>query len=322
MILALDDFYILIGLLFAATAIMNLRDRTNPRRFTTALFWGLYALLYLAGGRLPPAANGLLMIAMALVAGCGLVKGGKAVLPAEEARRASASRLGHKLLVPALAIPLVTMLGSTLLKDVRIDLGAYSAPLLDPKNLTLVSMGCASLTALALACWFTRATPLQGVREARRLIDAMSWAVVLPHMLAVLGLLFSEAGVGKAVAHITTSYIDMDSRLVACAAFCIGMALFTIVMGNGFAAFPVIAGGIGIPVLVGVYHANPAVMAAIGMFSAYCGTLMTPMAANFNIVPAALLELHDKNAVIKAQLPTALPLLLANIVLLYFLMYQ
>jgi uncharacterized membrane protein len=318
MILALDDFYVLVGLLFAATAIMNLRDRSNPRRWTTALFWGLYALLYLAGGRMPAAATGLLMIAMALVAGFGLVKGGKAQLPPEEGRRASASRLGHTLLVPALAIPVVTMIGSTLLKDVRID----ATPLLDPKNLTLVSMGCASIVALALACWFTRATPLQGVREARRLIDAMSWAVVLPHMLAVLGLLFSEAGVGKAVAHITTSYIAMDSRLVACAAFCIGMALFTVVMGNGFAAFPVIAGGIGIPVLVGVYHANPAVMAAIGMFSAYCGTLMTPMAANFNIVPAALLELHDKNAVIKAQLPTALPLLLANIVLLYFLMYR
>jgi uncharacterized membrane protein len=318
MILALDDFYVLVGLLFAATAFMNLRDRSNPRRFTSALFWGLYALLYLAGERLPPAASGLLMVAMALVAGAGLVKGGKAELPPETARRASAARLGHKLLVPALAIPVVTMIGSTLLKDVRID----ATPLLDPKNLTLVSMGCGSIVALLLACWLTRATPLQGVREARRLIDAMSWAVVLPHMLAVLGLLFSEAGVGKAVAHITTSYIAMDSRLVACAAFCIGMALFTVVMGNGFAAFPVIAGGIGIPVLVGVYHANPAVMAAIGMFSAYCGTLMTPMAANFNIVPAALLELPDKNAVIKAQLPTALPLLLANIVLLYFLMYQ
>jgi uncharacterized membrane protein len=258
------------------------------------------------------------MIAMALVAGAGLVKGGKAELPQESQRRTNAARLGHKLLIPALAIPVVTMIGSTLLKDVRID----TSFLLDPKNLTLVSMGCGSIVALVLACLFTRATPLQGVREARRLIDAMSWAVVLPHMLAVLGLLFSEAGVGKAVAHITTSYIAMDSRLVACAAFCIGMALFTVVMGNGFAAFPVIAGGIGIPVLVGVYHANPAVMAAIGMFSAYCGTLMTPMAANFNIVPAALLELHDKNAVIKAQLPTALPLLLANIVLLYFLMYQ
>jgi uncharacterized membrane protein len=314
-VVSVDVFYLLVGLLFAATAIMNLRDRANPRRVATFLFWGLYALVYPLGG-------GVLMVAMALLGGFNLVRAGRSGTPDEAARRASSTRLGHRLLIPALAIPVVTMIGSTLLKDVKLDLGVIAGPLFDAKNLTLVSMGCGSIAALALACWLTHASPLQGVREARRLIDAMSWAVVLPHMLAVLGLLFSEAGVGKAVAHITTSYVNMDSRLVACAAFCIGMAVFTVVMGNGFAAFPVIAGGIGIPVLVGVYHANPAVMAAIGMFSAYCGTLMTPMAANFNIVPAALLELPDKNAVIKAQLPTALPLLLANIVLLYFLMYQ
>jgi uncharacterized membrane protein len=87
-------------------------------------------------------------------------------------------------------------------------------------------------------------------------------------------------------------------------------------MGNGFAAFPVMTGGVGVPVLVGVFHVNPAMMAAIGMFSGYCGTLMTPMAANFNMVPAALLELPDKNAVIRVQVPTALGILVANIVLL------
>jgi uncharacterized membrane protein len=65
---------------------------------------------------------------------------------------------------------------------------------------------------------------------------------------------------------------------------------------------------------------NPAVMAAIGMFSGYCGTLMTPMAANFNIVPAALLELPDKNAVIKARV-TGILLLLVNVFLMYFLMF-
>jgi uncharacterized membrane protein len=297
---------------------MTVRDTTNPRRMTTALFWGLYALVYLLGERLPPAVAGVLMIVMALVAGAGLVRPGRATVAPEAERQASAARLGNRLLVPALAIPAVTMLGSVALKDVH--LGARL--LLDPNNVTLVSMGCGSVAALALACGLTRATPLQGVREARRLIDAMSWAVVLPHMLAVLGLLFAEAGVGKAVARVATTYLPLDSRLLACAAFCVGMALFTVVMGNGFAAFPVIAGGIGIPVLVGVYHANPAVMAAIGMFSAYCGTLMTPMAANFNVVPVLLLDLPDKNAVIKAQLPTALPLLGANIVLLYCLMYR
>lgn len=316
MTLTIEHFYILVGLLLASVAIMNLVDRSNPRRFTTALFWGLYALLYLAGERMPPAVVGALMIGMALLAGFGGVKAGAPKTLDADARRASVARLGNRIFIPALLLPLVTVLGATVLKDVQIG----GLPMLDPAHLTLVSMGCGAIVALIAACWLTRSTPLQGVREARRLVDAMSWAVVLPHILAVLGLLFSEAGVGKAVAHLTTTYIGMDSRFIAVAVFCIGMALFTIVMGNGFAAFPVMAGGVGIPVLIGMYGANPAVMAAIGMFSAYCGTLMTPMAANFNIVPAALLELPDKNAVIRAQIPSALPILIANIFLLYFLM--
>lgn len=314
----LEHFYVVLGLMLVAAAVMSLRDRSNPKRYSTALFWGLYALVYLAGDYMAPAAAGGIMVAMALIAGFGGVSlGTYGVLPKEE-RAASAQRLGHQLFIPAMIIPVVTMIGATVLKDVTIG----GVPLLEPAHLTIVSLGCASLLAVAAACWLTRSTPVQGMREWRRLTDSMGWAVVLPHMLAVLGLLFAEAGVGKAVAHVATTYIDMDSRFVAVAVFCIGMALFTIIMGNGFAAFPVMAGGVGIPILIGVYGANPAVMAAIGMFSAYCGTLMTPMAANFNIVPAALLELPDKNAVIKAQIPTALPLLAANILLLYFLMDQ
>jgi len=318
MILAVDLFYWLIGLLLAGVAIMAARDPSNPRRWSTALFWALYAALYLAGEAMPPVGAGAMMILMALIAGFGGVRAGGHLSLAGAARAASARRLGHWLFLPALVIPFVTIVFSTLLRDVRID----ARFLLDPKNLTLVSLGCGAVAALAVACWLTRASPLQGAREARRLIDAIGWALVLPHMLAVLGLLFAEAGVGKAVAHVVTDYINMDSRFVAVAVYCIGMALFTVVMGNGFAAFPVMAGGVGIPVLVHRYGANAALMAAIGMFSAYCGTLMTPMAANFNIVPAALLELPDRNAVIKAQMPTALPLLAANILLLYFLMYQ
>jgi len=316
MILKLDYFFYVLGAMLLMVAWMALRDQRNPKRYSSALFWALYAVVYLAGEQLPPIAAGLLMVVMALIAGFGGVTLGRYGDRSDEERRSSAQRLGHKLLIPALLIPITTVIGSTLFKDVKWD-GLF---LLDPKNLTLVSLGCGSLFAVATACWLTRSTPMQAMRESRRLIDHLGWAVVLPHMLAVLGLLFTEAGMGKAVAHVVTSYINMDIRLVAVAVYCIGMALFTIIMGNGFAAFPVMAGGVGIPVLVGVYHANPAVMAAIGMFSAYCGTLMTPMAANFNIVPAALLELPDKNAVVKMQVGTALPLLLVNISLLYFLM--
>ncbi|MEJ8321046.1 DUF979 domain-containing protein [Pseudomonas oryzihabitans] len=316
MILSIQYLFWLAGAILALTAVMTLADRQHPKRWTSGLFWGLFSLVFLIGDRLPPAWVGAGVLLMAMLAGCGAVGSGHHASRPERETRASAGRLGNRLFIPALAIPVVTVIGSVLLKDVQIA----GLPLLDPKNVTFVSLGLGALVALALACWLTRDTPIQAMRESRRLTDALGWSLVLPQALAMLGLVFTDAGVGKAVAHLATAYVALDLRLVAVVVYVVGMAAFTVIMGNGFAAFPVMTGGIGVPVLVGVYHADPAVMAAIGMFSGYCGTLMTPMAANFNIVPAALLELDDKNAVIKAQVPTALAVLACNVVLLYLLM--
>jgi uncharacterized membrane protein len=316
MIISIQYLYWLAGVILAITAFMTVTDRSNPKRWTTGLFWGLFAIAFLVGERLPPVWVGVGVIVMAVIAGFGGVGFGQHENLNDQARRESAGRLKNKLFIPALAIPLVTVVGAVLLKNVKFG----DVYLLDPANSTFVSLGIGSLVALGLACWLTRDTPVQAMRESRRLTEALGWALVLPQMLAMLGLVFNDAGVGKAVAHLATAYINLDFRLVAVMVYVLGMALFTIVMGNGFAAFPVMTGGIGVPVLVGMYGANPAVMAAIGMFSGYCGTLMTPMAANYNLIPAALLELPDKYAVIKAQIPTALAMLVANIVLLYFLM--
>jgi uncharacterized membrane protein len=105
-------------------------------------------------------------------------------------------------------------------------------------------------------------------------------------------------------------------------AYGLGMVAFTMIMGNAFAAFPIMTAGIGLPLLVHLHGANPAVVGAIGMVTGYCGTLMTPMAANFNIVPAALLELDDPNGVIRAQVATALPLLACNLVFMFLLAFR
>jgi len=316
MIISIQYLYWLAGVILAITAFMTATDRTNPKRWTTGLFWGLFAVAFLVGEKLPPVWVGIGVIVMALIAGSGGVGFGQHENLNDRARRESAGRLKNKLFIPALAIPLVTVIGAVLLKNIKFG----DVFLLDPANSTFVSLGIGSLVALGLACWLTRDTPVQAMRESRRLTEALGWALVLPQMLAMLGLVFNDAGVGKAVAHLATAYINLDFRLVAVMVYVLGMALFTIVMGNGFAAFPVMTGGIGVPVLVGMYGANPAVMAAIGMFSGYCGTLMTPMAANYNLIPAALLELPDKYAVIKAQIPTAVAMLVVNILLLYFLM--
>jgi uncharacterized membrane protein len=312
MTLTINYLLWLLGIVLLIVGGMIIADRAHPRRFTAGGFWLLYALIFLVGDKLPAEVVGVLVLAMALIAGLGGVTAAKPKLLSLETRMASAKRLGNRLFVPALTIPFVTVVVT--LAASHLVFGG--TPFIDPKNVTLMGFGIGCVIALVIACVITRDSVGQSMQETRRLVDALSWAAVLPQMLGMLGLVFSDAGVGKAVAHVTTSYINMDLRFVAVVVYCVGMALFTVIMGNGFAAFPVMTGGVGVPVLVGVFHVNPAMMAAIGMFSGYCGTLMTPMAANFNIVPAALLELPDKNAVIRVQVPTALGVLACNIVLL------
>ncbi len=137
----------------------------------------------------------------------------------------------------------------------------------------------------------------------------------------MLGLLFTAAGVGTSISWLTEHYLAVDNRFIA-VAVCHRHGGADNGDGQRLCRFPIVTAGVGIPILVLQHGGNPAVMAAIGMFSGYCGTLMTPMAANFNIVPAALLELPDKNAVIKAQIPTGILLLIVNVFLLYFLMFR
>jgi uncharacterized membrane protein len=156
------------------------------------------------------------------------------------------------------------------------------------------------------------------MREGSRLLDALGWAALLPMLLATLGSVFAATGVGDAIAALAGAVIPTDSRLACLLAFALGMVAFTAIMGNAFAAFPVLMAGIGLPLLVVRHGADPAALGALGMLSGYCGTLLTPMAANFNIVPAVLLELPDQYAVIRAQWPTALALLGVNLALLWF----
>jgi uncharacterized membrane protein len=135
-------------------------------------------------------------------------------------------------------------------------------------------------------------------------------------MLAALGAVFALAGVGKVIGDLVTHWLPMDTRAAAVAVYCLGMAGFTMIMGNAFAAFPVLTAGVGLPILIHRFGGNPAAVASLGMLSGFCGTLMTPLAANFN------LELPDRYAVIKAQVPTALAMLIANMVLMYVLAFR
>lgn len=310
--------YLLAGLMFAGFAVLSAGDRANPKRFGNTAFWGLTAASFLAGDRLGDLGNGVLVLGLALLAGLGLLGRGQPATTAPEERIALSERFGNRLFVPALMLPLVVALGVLLLKPVQIG----GVPLMDPKQATLISLALAVLVGLATAFILLRQPPASPLQEGRRLADTVGWATLLPQFLAALGAVFALAGVGAQIGHLVTSYLPVDTRFAAVAVYCVGMAAFTMLMGNAFAAFPVLTGGVAIPILVGHFGGNPAVIASIGMLSGFCGTLMTPLAANFNLVPPALLEIPDRYAVIKAQIPTALLMLIVNTVLMYVLAFR
>lgn len=324
-LMSINDVYHLIGLVVMLLVIMALRDKGNPKRFTTALFWFLFGAIFLFGDWLVASLGsalayriiGVMVIVIALLAGAKQVGSGQYPMTNTQQRQQSAQRLKNWLFIPALLIPVITVLGTLLLKGVSVA-GVY---LLDQKHLTLVALTLACVVALLAGWKITGGTPLLAVGQSRRLVDAIGWAVILPQMLAMLGGVFVAAKTGGSVQQVVSQFINPDNRFMLVLIYCIGMALFTMVMGNAFAAFPVMSAGIALPFLILHEQGNPAAIMAIGMYAGYCGTLMTPMAANFNIVPAALLELKDKYQVIKIQIPSALAILVANVLLMYFLAF-
>jgi len=310
--------YSLAGLMFAAFAMLSALDGTNAKRFGNAAFWGLMAASLLAGSWLGDFANGLLVLALAGLAGFGFIGRSSPPTTSEGERLTWSHQLGNRLFLPALIIPATALIG-TLAYNYTL-LGALGW--IEPKRETYLFLCLGALIAVGLLYAWLKPPAIAPLQEGRRLIDAIGWAAVLPQMLAALGVVFAAAGVGEVIGGATRSVIPEGSVFLTVLVFALGMALFTMIMGNAFAAFPVMAAAIGVPLLIQTYGGNPAVIGAIGMLAGFCGTLMTPMAANFNMVPAALLELKDRNGVIKAQIGTALPLLAVNIALIYWLAFR
>ena len=297
----LDYVYLLVGIILFVFAIQSFLDKEHKHRIGTGLFWLLYSVSFIFGSYLSKEINGWLVIAMAVIV---LVKQlGKGVYFESpiDFKKLEAIRIGNVIFIPALLVGIITFIIGFFTK-----LGA------------LVGLAIAAIIAMFVALYITKANVKQGFHEGRRLIDAISWTAILSQLLAALGYLFNLAGVGKIISGAVASVVPADNVFLIVIAYCIGMVIFTMIMGNAFAAFAMITSAIGVPMLVVAHGANPAAIGAIAMLAGYCGTLMTPMAANFNIVPVALLEMRDQYGVIKAQLPIALIMLVLNILLMYY----
>ena len=297
----LQIFYIMIGLYMGLTMVFTIKDKNHKTRIGTALFWGILSAVFMFGDCIPSQIVGALVIVIAVLSATKQINIGTLKQLDETFATLKAEKLGLKIFIPSLSIAIIAMLIASFTD--------FSGT---------VAIGISSTLTLVLTFVITKAKPKEFLEDSNRMYQSMGSFVILPQLLASLGVLFTAAGVGDKISAIISGVIPTGNVLVGVIAYCVGMAVFTAIMGNAFAAFSVITVGVGLP-FVFAQGGDPVVCSVLALTAGYCGTLLTPMAANFNILPAALLELKDKNAVIKAQAPIAIILLVTHIFLMYTL---
>ena len=302
----LEATFVLVGLVLATTGVRSFLDSTNPKRLTTAAFWILLGAMFALGNVLPFWVLGLMVIGIGVVTLAKGVATGTLDEGTSAERAAGASRLGNWLFLGPLSLAAIAVAIST-----WAPFGEESGTL---------SIAVASVASLLLVWVLTRAPARVVVSQSDRLLQQVGPVGMLPQFLAMLGVIFTASGVGEVVANAIAGIVPEGNRLAGVIAYCLGMALFTAIVGNAFAAFTVITAGIGVP-FVFALGGDPVIAGALAMTAGFCGTLITPMAANFNALPVALLQMKDGNGVIKAQAPLALVLFGAHILLMYYLVF-
>lgn len=296
----LELFYVLIGLQLAYTAYKVFTDKQNSKRIGSGLFWLDLGLLFALGKVLPTVISGLLVVCLGIITIFNQFEVGKFASFSMDHLLASAKRYRNWVFFPVLCLAVISMLLAKFIPDS-----------------SKVAIGLAAIIGTGFAWVIFKGSAKATMSESDRMIQAMGTSGVLPQLLAALGVIFSLSGVGTVIANAIGGVVPEGSRFFGVVAYVLGMVIFTAIMGNAFAAFTVITAGIGIPFVI-ANGANPAIAAALAMTAGYCGTLLTPMAANFNALPASLMEMKNPYGVIKEQAPMATVMILVHIALMYF----
>lgn len=296
----LEFFFILTGFLLIYTAGSVFVDKTHPTRLGTTLFWLLLGVIFAIGNFIPYTLSGIMLLVIGVLTLLKQVKLGH-VRPVEEAEAEKASdRIGNWVFLPVVVLAAVAVSVAQFT-----ELGGQ------------VGIGIGAVVSLMTGILVTRATPKTVMDDSNRMIQQVGTTGILPQLLAALGVIFTAAGVGEVIAGGISTVLPEGNRFLGVVAYCLGMVIFTMIMGNAFAAFTVITAGIGVPFVI-AQGGDPVIAGALAMTVGFCGTLLTPMAANFNALPAALLEMKSETGVIKEQTPLALIMILVHIVLMYF----
>lgn len=296
----LEFVFVLIGLQFLYTAYRVAKAEDNDKKITTVIFWIILGVLFALGKIIPPMISGILVVAIGIIALMNgiVVKG--AIKSDENLEVEGSNKLGNKIFIPVMLMAVLAIVIAKLIPD------ASSS-----------ALGITAIIAIIVVMIMTKSSFGDMMKQSDRMVQQVGAVAILPQLLAALGAIFAAAGVGEVIASIIGNMIPTVNPWTGSIAYVLGMAVFTAIMGNAYAAFTVITAGIGVPFVI-AQGADPAIAAAIAMTAGYCGTLMTPMAGNFNVLPVGLLEMKDRNGVIKEQTLFSIIMIIAHILLMRF----
>lgn len=297
----MEFIFIVMGIQFFYTAYRVLRTRDNdPKRITTIIFWVILGVLFAFGKLIPPMIAGILVVIIGVLS---LINGIVVIGSVENDEKDSidgSNRLGNKIFIPVILMAVLAIVFAKLIPESGSSI-----------------LGFTAIIGVIVAMIMTKSGVSEMMKQSDRLVQQVGAISILPQLLGALGAIFTAAGVGEVIAGIIKGVIPTVSPMSGSIAYVLGMVIFTAIMGNAFAAFTVITAGIGVPFVM-AQGGDPAIAGALAMTAGYCGTLLTPMAGNFNILPIGVLNMSDKNGVIKEQAPFAIIMIIAHILLMRY----
>ena len=295
--IGLNVVWVIIGLITIYAGIKNLLDKENPSRVGTAVFWCSFGIVCGFGSWLPAKVSGALVLIMCLPPIFKKVKIGKTDNPTKEHTEQQFKKIGMKIFVPAFSVAVCSL---------------FFALFSNMSSMVAITVGVIVAMILLMAFDAKQNKPAVFLNDSERFLGITGPLSMLPQLLGCLGGVFTAAGVGDVIAQLVEKIVPKGNVNIGIIVYAIGMVLFTMIMGNAFAAITVMTVGIGAPFVL-AYGANPVVIGLLALTCGYCGTLLTPMAANFNILPVAILNMKDRWGAIKNQVLVAIFMLVFQI---------
>lgn len=295
--IGLNVVWVIIGLITIYAGIKNLLDKENPSRVGTAVFWCSFGIVCGFGSWLPAKVSGVLVLIMCLPPIFKKVKIGKTDNPTKEHTEQQFKKIGMKIFVPAFSVAVCSL---------------FFALFSNMSSMVAITVGVIVAMVLLMAFDAKQNKPAVFLNDSERFLGITGLLSMLPQLLGCLGGVFTAAGVGDVIAQLVEKIVPKGNVNIGIIVYAIGMVLFTMIMGNAFAAITVMTVGIGAPFVL-AYGANPVVIGMLALTCGYCGTLLTPMAANFNILPVAILNMKDRWGAIKNQVLVAIFMLVFQI---------